>query len=504
MAAELLTDASRATDANANPLPGATWTFYATGTTTLQAVYTDAALTTPHTNPVVADAGGKFAPIYFDSALSYRGVMRSAAGVTVYDIDPINEGILAQIYDKLYQIRAVTDYATPALADAAGGTLYVAEDINSSLATGAAMLSSYWGPGQITTADGNKRGKWFSRIKVAPTSFGNHESPDTAFNGDLSHSIFQVEHRITGPASLGQPTTGYSYIPEAYPFYGVLYNASGWNEGTGGNEGRTAACFFRVDVKQAGQGDAMAYNASGFVTGARAGATHFLANPAVALFAGDLAAGSSGVYLNPREIIAHDRGYDVACVGDVLNMDRTNNTGALACWWAAYRVQSVGTKAIDSLLSATGPVVVGIDLAMSTLDFGATKAAISLKANDRIYFGNAALASGNLPLDIRTTSFNGDYIEYNSVLGGTQIVAGGTSVLQIKPAQVTAPVPIVAAAGLRVKGTTATAAAGELALGISTATTATAGASGAVPAQVLGYLVASLAGTPIKVPYYAA
>lgn len=97
-AAEILADASRALDANANPLSGAKWYFYATGTTTPQAVYTTAALTTTHSNPVVADAGGKFAPIYFDASLQYRGVLKSADGATtINDIDPINASLMSQL-----------------------------------------------------------------------------------------------------------------------------------------------------------------------------------------------------------------------------------------------------------------------------------------------------------------------------------------------------------------------------------------------------------------------
>lgn len=96
MAAELLTDASRATDANSTPYSGAKWYFYATGGLTPQSVYTSASLATPHANPVVADAGGLFAPIYFDSALQYRGVLKDASGaVTIHDIDPINAGAMS-------------------------------------------------------------------------------------------------------------------------------------------------------------------------------------------------------------------------------------------------------------------------------------------------------------------------------------------------------------------------------------------------------------------------
>jgi hypothetical protein len=55
-----------------------------------------------------------------------------------------------------------------------------------------------------------------------------------------------------------------------------------------------------------------------------------------------------------------------------------------------------------------------------------------------------------------------------------------------------------------VTGATPTVSAGQLAMGTTTATSATAGTSGDVPAQVLGYLVMNLGGTAIKVPYYAA
>lgn len=90
--AELFTLPARATDSNGNNLPGAKLYFYATGTTTPQAAYSDSGLVTPHANPVVADSGGRFAPIYLDPALTYRAVLKDAEGATtVYDIDPANQ-----------------------------------------------------------------------------------------------------------------------------------------------------------------------------------------------------------------------------------------------------------------------------------------------------------------------------------------------------------------------------------------------------------------------------
>lgn len=56
---------------------------------------------------------------------------------------------------------------------------------------------------------------------------------------------------------------------------------------------------------------------------------------------------------------------------------------------------------------------------------------------------------------------------------------------------------------LTVKGAAPTGSTGQLSVGATTATSASTGANGDVPAQVVGYLIFDLAGTKIKVPYYA-
>ena len=82
----------------------------------------------------------------------------------------------------------------------------------------------------------------------------------------------------------------------------------------------------------------------------------FLANPPVSLFNGDINAGHNGVYLNPFELLLSDDGYDVAGIGSVLNLNRTNATGALGATWMGYRVQSIGYTsagggvAVDALM----------------------------------------------------------------------------------------------------------------------------------------------------------
>jgi len=75
--------------ADGTAYPGAKINFYLTGTTTRTNTYQDSALTTPHTNPVVADSAGIFAPIYLDPAITYRGVVTDSGDNTLDDVDPI-------------------------------------------------------------------------------------------------------------------------------------------------------------------------------------------------------------------------------------------------------------------------------------------------------------------------------------------------------------------------------------------------------------------------------
>lgn len=80
----------RPLDNNGEPMPGCTLQFYATLTTTPVPVYADAAMTTPLTHPVVANAAGAFPAIYGDPAVVYRMQLRTALGVLISDDDPIN------------------------------------------------------------------------------------------------------------------------------------------------------------------------------------------------------------------------------------------------------------------------------------------------------------------------------------------------------------------------------------------------------------------------------
>lgn len=81
----------RALDSNGDPSPGAKATFYDTGTTNAQTVYSDTALTTAHTAPLVADANGVFAQVFGAGSTALKVVLTDADDVALPDgtLDPV-------------------------------------------------------------------------------------------------------------------------------------------------------------------------------------------------------------------------------------------------------------------------------------------------------------------------------------------------------------------------------------------------------------------------------
>jgi hypothetical protein len=78
---------------NGAPVPGALLNFYLTDTTTRTPVYSDSGMTTELSNPVQADAAGKYPNIYLDDSVTYRVVQTDADGAQLGDaIDPYVPG----------------------------------------------------------------------------------------------------------------------------------------------------------------------------------------------------------------------------------------------------------------------------------------------------------------------------------------------------------------------------------------------------------------------------
>ncbi len=78
-----------ALDADANPLSGALANFYVAGTSTPAITYADVALTTPNSNPVIADGAGRVGPIFLTPGQSYKLVLTDANSVVIRTQDNI-------------------------------------------------------------------------------------------------------------------------------------------------------------------------------------------------------------------------------------------------------------------------------------------------------------------------------------------------------------------------------------------------------------------------------
>jgi hypothetical protein len=81
----------QALDTAANVLSGATLTFSLTGTSTPTDAFSDPTLTTPVANPLSANAAGVWIPIFLDPTVTYRIVLKTAAGAVLQTWDPANE-----------------------------------------------------------------------------------------------------------------------------------------------------------------------------------------------------------------------------------------------------------------------------------------------------------------------------------------------------------------------------------------------------------------------------
>src|SRR5262245_31701211 len=102
-----------------HPLAGGKLEFYLAGTSTPSPAYADPGLTTPLSNPVILDAGGR-APELFLASQSYKQVLKDAAGVTLWSADNIlSAAALAQL---AFQPVVTTISATGTVQNVAAGS----------------------------------------------------------------------------------------------------------------------------------------------------------------------------------------------------------------------------------------------------------------------------------------------------------------------------------------------------------------------------------------------
>lgn len=255
-----------------------------------------------------------------------------------------------------------------------------------------------------------------TRIASATPASNDTEDRDLILGGDadFSNAMDVTYLKILGEDTLGTPTTGYKYTKELTPHFTMLdTTTSGHNESLSTNDGRTGATAYSTRVYHGGQGDAAAYNAYvELYSTPQPGSTHWLANAAGVILNGDNGVTyGDHLYMNTVELNHTDNGWDSAAVGIVLNFNRTNDTASQGEIWMGVRVQSGGTKAIDVGYSLHGLAKRGLDLSQAT--FGTDKAAVTLKADDRIY------------LNATTTALNG--VDWYATTAGPSWLAHSTT-----------------------------------------------------------------------------
>lgn len=108
-----------ATDSDGNRVNGAKLYSRESGSTTPTATYSDAALSTAHANPVVADANGVFPAIYLDPDTNYRFILTDGSDA---GNDPDQETELWQDAFDDYQTQAVDSYDYTIAASGAVGS----------------------------------------------------------------------------------------------------------------------------------------------------------------------------------------------------------------------------------------------------------------------------------------------------------------------------------------------------------------------------------------------
>lgn len=86
---------SQVFDGTGNTLAGAKLYFYDAGTTTLKNIYADSNLTVAQSNPVIADAGGRFAPIYVDGN-PFKVILYDANDNLIWSADNITNQSVAE------------------------------------------------------------------------------------------------------------------------------------------------------------------------------------------------------------------------------------------------------------------------------------------------------------------------------------------------------------------------------------------------------------------------
>lgn len=145
-------------DQNGVPLAGGQLFFYETGSSTPQATYQDAALTIANTNPVIADANGRFGSIFLLNSPAYLVQLWTApttdnpTGSEIWSEDPVGPGTGGVPTNTGGIVGEVRAFAGPAAQVPAGWYLCYGQAVSRSTYSAAfTVLGTTWGAGDGST-----------------------------------------------------------------------------------------------------------------------------------------------------------------------------------------------------------------------------------------------------------------------------------------------------------------------------------------------------------------
>lgn len=302
------------------------------------------------------------------------------------------------------------------------------------------LLNAVWlGPGRIEI-NGYAQAPFRSIIsseQTAPASDDRYRFFNEGFAKANRASFMGVYGSSVTPSA-----ASYTNFPQLAYDVLVYDNTAGFNASTSSHTSGRSGIFSSFNrLYHGGQGDLVARHVYMEGYSARASATHWLANPALVVDNGNLgisASGGAGTYMNHSEFTYSDNGHRAAVIDRVRNYDRDSNTTTLGEVWLHDRPQSVGTYDGDCVYSVAGKWKRGLDFTPTTLD--SDKAAIILKASDRIYFGGVSAADSSGAQWFCTTLGSaylyGTDADIRSSVAGTNsaslVTVGGTQTLTNK------------------------------------------------------------------------
>lgn len=196
---------------------------------------------------------------------------------------------------------------------------------------------------------------------------------------------------------------------------------------------RTMNPYQYVELDFQGGGDSYAHVSRIVVsnTNQQSGQTHFFRTATGGMYGGDMYGAENGVYLTGTETQYADTTVagtkNIAVIDRVTNFARNSDTGSYGCLWIGNLQQSYGSQYVDAAYSLLGKFKSGLNTVLA--DFGASKAAISMAAGQKILFDSVSTsAQGDAQLygNIAGTTRMG----INTVSGALEIDVNGTAIFK--------------------------------------------------------------------------